>query len=91
MRNIKSARVVLDGDQLTNAVFGKTVGFSTDAGSITQYGRVERFVTGDGSEATLIADTLDKNKELLKQIELDPSVQDFFFANIGDIVAVNIV
>jgi len=91
LRNIKSARVVLDGDQLTNAVFGKTVGFSTDAGSITQYGRVERFVTGDGSEATLIADTLEKNKELLKQIELDPSVQDFFFANIGDIVAVNIV
>lgn len=87
-RNLKWARVLTDWDQIVNAPYEAVSGFTTDATSISTYGRIERTVVADWSASVAKADALEKWKDLIKQIEVDPSIDDFFFANIWDLVQV---
>jgi hypothetical protein len=54
----------------------------TDATSIGNYGRLEENITPDGSASVALADTLAKKKDLAQLIEVDPSIDDFFFADV---------
>lgn len=83
-RNVSDAQIKLDWWQMINAPFHTTGGFSTDATSIWNFGRIEQVVSSDGTPAQALADALEKHKDLIKVIDVTPSVDDFFFADIWD-------
>ena len=75
---------------MVNAPFHTTGGFSTDPTSMGNYGRVEQTVASDGGASQALSDALEKNKDPKKVIEITPSVDDFFFADIGDKIKVTL-
>lgn len=89
-RNISNAKIKLDGAQIVNAPFHSTGWFDTDATSIGTFGRIEKTIVPDGSVSVALADTLAKQKDLVKVIEVTPIVDDFFFAEVGDILKLTI-
>lgn len=89
-RNISEAKIKLDWAQIINAPFHSTGGFSTDPTSITNFGRIEKTVTWDGTPAQVLSDTLAKHKDLVKVIDVTPVLYDFFLVDVWDVVQVNI-
>lgn len=79
-RNIWDANIKYDGTQIINAPFDKSAWFSTDADSIGSFGRLEKTVWSVQERTT----TLEQHKDLIKILEVEPSIDDFFFADIGD-------
>jgi len=86
-RNINEATIRYDGGNLINAPYAKSTGFLTSAESIDFHWRVEQVVTSDGSDNQALQDTLSKYAYPQQIITVDPRISDFFFANIGDCIA----
>jgi len=89
-RNISKATISTDAWQLSNAPFEKSIWFQTDTVSINSYGRVEETITADGSPTVALHDTLTSKSSLIKIIDIDPKVKDFFAVNIWDLLSVDI-
>lgn len=88
-RNVKDFEVVRNADDLSNAIMWKSNNFSSDATSISKYWRVEDVITNsDWNESAEIADQLAERKNWTKKIELEPNVDNFFFAEVGDKVSI---
>ena len=88
-RNVLDFEVLSSADDIANAVFCKNTGFSTDASSVAKYGRIEHIVSNsDVSESSEVASQLAGRKDGIVTVELEPDIQDFSFADIGDLVAV---
>lgn len=89
-RNVRDRNVVYDADTIANAVTEKSTGFTTDAGSIATFGRIEENIVVDGGVASSISSVLDARKGSVKQVEIEPDVEDFFYSSIGDKVQAEI-
>lgn len=90
-RNIKDTNKILEADDLANGVMGKDNAEVTDATSITTYWLIEDIVTSSGTGAneleTMTQQLADK-KDGTPVYEIDPDVDDFFFADLGDQIKV---
>lgn len=88
--NVRDVSIAYDADTISNAITEKTTGFTTDAGSIAQYGRLEENITADGGISESVTKALDIKKSSTAQVDIDPLVDDFFFATVGDKLQANI-
>ncbi len=82
-----------DSENFSNAVTtlsGGVASTSTDATSITGFGRVEECYSVDGDAAAAAASNLANRKQSVSEISVTPMAQDFSVAEIGDTVAVYI-
>lgn len=90
-RNVVDFAVIRNADERANAIQGKTAVFQEDAPSIAEYGRIEDTLTNsDRNEAVEIAEQLQTRKDGLIKVTIEPSVQDFAFADVGDILDVSL-
>lgn len=84
-RNVVDAKMKGDANSIANAIFGKSTWWSTDATSISTYGRLEDIVaTADGWESSLVASEVQRRKDGVTEIDLQTQLTDFFFADVGD-------
>lgn len=87
-RNISDVSLKSDSDNLANAIMGKTAWFSTDATSITKYGRIEDIITtADWWESDMITSELARRKDWVLEFDVEVVVTDTFFARIWDTLA----
>lgn len=87
-RNVVNFEVTINGDDLANAIQGKSAWYQTDASSIAEYGRIEDVISNsDGSETAEVTKELVERATPTKNIDIDPDVSDFFFADVGDVVS----
>jgi hypothetical protein len=86
-RNINEASIRYDANQLTNAPYAKGTWFQISEESIDTYWRFEQTITTDGSSWQALQDILTKQEHPQQIITIDPRISNFFFASIGDCIA----
>lgn len=90
-RNISQASKTLEADDLANGIMGKDNSEVTDSASIAEYWLIEDVVASSGTganELETMTNQLAEKKNATPVYEIDPDVDDFFFADIADQVKV---
>lgn len=92
-RSINSIKMTVDGKELANGVIWKAGSDYTeddDATSITEFGLIEWSFTTSWDDATTTASYLDDHKDSLSEYKVETTTNDFFEANLWDLVKVYI-
>ena len=90
-RNILDWSISYDADTIVNCVIHKDEAtFDTDATSITDFGRIEQVVVNDLDASWTTTAILANQKQSTSQVDVQPYVDDFFFSELGDKVAIQI-
>jgi hypothetical protein len=92
-RNIAGVSVEDDSKNLANAVSvkGTTTTVTSDPTSITTYGRIDGSFSVDWDSASEAPTILAEHKDWGRNITIQPIEKDFFIADIGDTVAINVI
>lgn len=90
-RNIINWSIWYDSKTITTAVTETShTWFVTDAGAIAEFWYIEENIVVDTDRSMTLASELAKKKDSTRQVTVEPKINDFFFADIGDKVAVQI-
>lgn len=92
-RSIDNVKMTVDGKDLANAVLGKAdtaYNFVSDAPSIAEFGMLEASFSTSWDDTATSQSYLDDHKVSLSEFDVDTNNQDFFQADLGDIVSVYI-
>lgn len=90
-RSINSVKMVVDGKELANGVIWKSWSNFTeddDATSIAEFGLIEWSFTTSWDDATTTQSYLDDHKNSLSEYEIETISNDFFEADLWDLVSV---
>lgn len=92
-RNISDVNVEDDSNNLANKVTvkGTTTSVEFDSASITAYGELDSSFSVDGDSASEAISILAERKDGARNITIQPLVNDFFLAEVGDTVAINVL
>ena len=92
-RSIDNVKMTSDGKELANGVLGKAWSaytYDTDAPSITEFGLLEASFSTSWDDAATAQSYLNDHKASLSEFDIEAITQDFFEADLGDMVSVYI-
>lgn len=90
-RSIDSVKMTVDGKELANGVIGKSWSNYTnltDATSISDFWLIESSFTNSWDDANATQSYLEDHKESLSEFEISAETNDFFEANLWDMVKI---
>lgn len=92
-RSIDNVKMTVDGKNLANGVLGKAdtaYTYTNDAPSISEFGLLEASFSTSWDNTATAQSYLDDHKLSLSEFDVDTTTQDFFQADLGDMVSVYI-
>lgn len=92
-RSINTVKMTSDGKELANGVLGKAWSaytYDTDAPSITEFGLLEASFSTSWDDTATAQSYLNDHKASLSEFDIEAITQDFFEADLGDVVSVYI-